>query len=98
MSRNLSLPFFPIPPGQYDPQYFATLVRNFAVYLDQIQQAGEGRLTGLVLTNLQVGDSGSEVGALFNDGGYVKVCESHSPHLGTNVMTGTVGAVTVVTS
>ena len=53
MSRNLTLPFFPIPPGQYDPQYFATLVRNFAVYLDQIQQAGEGRLTSLVLTNLQ---------------------------------------------
>jgi hypothetical protein len=98
MSRNLSLPFFPIPPGQYDPQYFSTLVRNFSVYLDQIQQAGEGRLTGLVLTNLQEGDSGLEVGALFKQNGFVKVCEINSPHLETNVGTTAVGLVTVTTS
>ena len=98
MSRNLTLPFFPIPPGQYDPQYFATLVRNFAVYLDQIQQAGDGRLTSLVLTNLQEGDSGLEVGALFKQNGFVKVCEINTPHLETNVGTSAVGTVTVVTS
>jgi hypothetical protein len=23
MSRNLTLPFFPLPPSQYDKQYFA---------------------------------------------------------------------------
>ena len=66
--------------------------------MDQIQQAGEGRLTSLVLTNLQEGDSGLEVGALFKQNGFVKVCEINTPHLETNVGTTAVGSVTVTTS
>ena len=98
MSRNLNLPFLPVPPGQYQQQYFATLVRNFAVYLEQIQNAGEGRATKFVLTNLQTDDQGLEVGGLFNVDGFIKIVESNRPHVGTNVGTSAVGSVTVTTT
>tara|TARA_Y100001973_G_C5201992_1_gene338552 strand:- start:367 stop:663 length:297 start_codon:yes stop_codon:yes gene_type:complete len=98
MSRNLVLPFFPIPPNEYEQQYFETLIRNFAVYLDQIQNPGEGRSSTFVMTNLQQNDSGLEVGSLFNHGGFVKISESHSPHVATNVGTTAVGSVTVTIS
>tara|TARA_R100000742_G_C4275836_1_gene96542 strand:- start:734 stop:1027 length:294 start_codon:yes stop_codon:yes gene_type:complete len=96
MSRNLVLPFFPIPPGQYDQQYFATLVRNFAVYLDQIQNPGEGRASSFVLTNLQTDDSGLEDGGLFAHDGFVKIPLSNRPHVRGSIGTGNVGSVTVV--
>ena len=51
MSRNLTLPFFAVPPGEYRQQYFAELVRSFTVYLAQQQNPGQGRNTELVLTN-----------------------------------------------
>ena len=98
MSRNLNLPFFPIPPSQYEQQYFSTLVRNFAIYLDQIQQAGEGRATNFVLTNLQTDDQWLEVGGLFNVDGFIKITEANRPHVGTNIGTTSVGTVTIVTS
>jgi len=67
MSRNLILPFFPVPPEQYDQQYMEEIVRSFSTYLTQMQNPGEGRHTELVLTNLQTHDQGLEVGALFID-------------------------------
>ena len=30
MSRNLTLPYFAVPPGEYNQQYFAELVRSFS--------------------------------------------------------------------
>jgi hypothetical protein len=36
MSRNLVRPFFPIPPQQYEMQYFAEIVRSFSTYLEQM--------------------------------------------------------------
>ena len=66
MSRNLVLPFFPVAPAEYDQQYFAEVVRSFSVYLDQMQNPGEGRNTFSVFTNLQTDDSGLEPGAIFN--------------------------------
>lgn len=98
MSRNLVLPFFPIPPGQYDQQYFTTLVRNFAVYLDQIQNPGEGRASTFVLTDLQNDNQGLEIGGLFNHGGFVKITEANTPHVRTNVGTTAVGSVSVTTT
>ena len=98
MTRNLKQPFLPIPPSQYQQQYFDTLIRNFAVYLDQIQQPGEGRGTGLVLTNLQTNDLGLEVGELFNWDGYIKITQANVVHLSSNVATTAVGTVTVTIS
>jgi hypothetical protein len=98
MSRNLVKPFFAVPPDQYDRSYFANLVRSFAVYLDQIQNPGEGRNTFIVLTALQTDDVGLEPGALFQSGGFVKVTEQFSPHVRGSAVTVSVGSVTVATS
>ena len=98
MSRNLTLPYFAIPPGEYNQQYFAELVRSFSVYLTNQQNPGEGRHTQLVLTNLQTDDSGLETGALLQQDGFVKIALINSPHVRGSAGTGTVGTVTVTTS
>lgn len=96
-SRNVPKPFFPVPPQQYTRQYMAELVRAFSVYLEQVQNPGEGRATFMVLTNLQTTDFGLEPGALFQQGGFVKVTQANTPHVGGLSATGSVGAVTVTT-
>ena len=80
MSRNLVLPFFPVPPEQYDQQYMEEVMRAFSVYMTQVQNPGEGRNTELVLTNLQLDDQG-----LVADASNVR----------GNSATGSVGSVTV---
>ena len=103
MSRNLVRPFFPIPPQEYDQTYFDEVIRSFAVYLDQMQNPGEGRNTALVLTNLQTDDQGLEAGSLYqgvnSDGlmGYVKITLADISSLRGNSVTGSVGSVTVTT-
>jgi hypothetical protein len=98
MSRNLNLPFFPIPPDTYDKNYFDSLVRNFAIYLDQMQQPGEGRATGFVFTNLQDDDQGLETNAIFKYDGYVRISTLNSVFLGGLESTSSVGTVTVTTT
>jgi hypothetical protein len=98
MSRNLNLPFFPIPPSAYDQAYFAEVIRSYSIYLQNMQNAGEGRNTFTVFTDLQTDDSGLEVGAVFNHGGYLKVAEANTPHARGSAGTGAVGSVTVTTS
>ena len=98
MSRNLILPFFAVPPAEYDQQYFANLTRSFAVYMEQQQNPGEERATRLTLTNLQTDDSGLETGALFQQDGFVKITLGNSPHVRGSTGTGGVGTVTVTTS
>ncbi len=98
MSRNLILPFFAVPPAQYDQQYFANLTRSFAVYMEQQQNPGEERATRLTLTDLQTDDSGLETGALFQQGGFVKVTLGNTPHVRGSTGTGGVGTVIVVTT
>jgi hypothetical protein len=98
MSRNLVKPFFPVPPGQYFQPYFAELVRAFSVYLEQIQNPGEGRNTFTVFTNLQTDDVGLEPGSVFNHGGYLKVSELNTPHVRGSGAVGQVGSVTVNTT
>ena len=95
MSRNLTIPYFPIPPDLYDRAYFVEVTRSFSTYVDQIQNPGEGRSTGLVLTNLQSDDSGLETGAVFQQSGFLKITLVNSPHVRGFAATGGVGAVTV---
>jgi hypothetical protein len=73
MSRNLTLPFFPVPPSEYSQQYMAELARAFSVALQQMQNPGEGRNTTLVLTNLPTSASGLESGSVWNDSGTLKI-------------------------
>jgi hypothetical protein len=49
-SRNSPVPYFPIPPAQYDPQYFAEVVRAFTVFAQQTTNPGPFRATELTLT------------------------------------------------
>ena len=98
MSRNLTLPFFAVPPIQYEQQYFANLTRSFAVYMEQQQNPGEERATRLTLTDLQTDDSGLETGALFQQDGFVKITQPNTPHVGGLSTTGAVGSVTVSTT
>jgi hypothetical protein len=97
MSRNLVLPFFPVAPSEYNQQYLEEIVRSFSVYLEQMQNPGEGRHTQLVLTNLQTDDSGLETGALFQQAGFVKIVLIDTPHVRGSSATGSVGTVTVST-
>ena len=97
MSRNLTRPFFPLPPSTYQQGYFTEVVRSFSNYIEQMQNPGEGRNTFMVLTNLQTDDSGLETGALFQQGGFVKITLTDMPHVRGSSATGSVGAVTVTT-
>ena len=104
MSRNLVLPFFPIPPEEYSHEYMSEIMRSFTVYLTQMQNPGAGRNTGAVLTNLQTDDQGLEVGELFNyrdaSGmmGFIKIAVEDTSNLRGNTATTGVGAVTVTIS
>tara|TARA_R110001632_G_scaffold17086_1_gene54530 strand:+ start:1023 stop:1316 length:294 start_codon:yes stop_codon:yes gene_type:complete len=97
MSRNLVLPFFAVAPAEYSQSYLNEIVRSFATYLEQMQNPGEGRHTFMVLTNLQTDDSGLETGALFQQGGFVKVTLIDMPHVRGSSATGSIGTVTVTT-
>lgn len=98
MSRNLPLPYFPIPPQDYQQRYFAEVIRAFSVFAEQQQNPGEGRNTFTVFTALQTDDQGLEVGALFEQDGFVKITKANTPHVGGLAATGGVGAVTVTTT
>lgn len=73
MSRNLPLPYLPVPPAEYDQRYFAELVQSIAIYMQQERNPGEGRFTKVVLTDLPTSATGLESGTLWNDSGTVKV-------------------------
>ena len=98
MSRNLNLPYFPIPPDEYSQQYFAELVRSYSTYLQNMQNPGEGRNTFTVFTNLESDDSGLEDGAVFEHDGQLRVPLAHSPYVRGSQATMAVGTVTVTIS
>ena len=97
MSRNLNLPFLPVPPAEYQQPYLAEIVRALSVYMQNERNPGEGRNTFTVFTDLQTNDVGLEPGSVFNHGGYLKVSELNTPHVQGSSATGAVGSVTVST-
>ena len=50
MSRSIPIPYFPVPPAQYERQYFAELTRSFSTYALQMNAPGPLRATELTLT------------------------------------------------
>jgi hypothetical protein len=97
MSRNLPLPFLPVPPAEYDQSYLSEVVRAISVYMQNERNPGEGRNTFTVFTNLATNDVGLEPGTVFNHGGYLKVSELNTPHVQGSSATSAVGSVTVST-
>ena len=73
MSRQLVPPQFPLPPEEYDRQYFDEMVRSLTQLVIQLQNTGELRGTKITLTNLPTSPTGLESGALYNDSGTVKI-------------------------
>tara|TARA_R100001440_G_scaffold21600_2_gene35535 strand:+ start:322 stop:549 length:228 start_codon:yes stop_codon:yes gene_type:complete len=73
MSRELVPPQFPLPPEEYDRQYFDEMVRSLTQLVVQLQNPGELRGTKITLTQLPTSPAGLEPGALYNDSGTVKV-------------------------
>jgi hypothetical protein len=98
MSRNLPLPFLPVPPTEYDQSYLSEIVRAISVYMQNERNPGEGRNTFTVFTNLATDDVGLEPGAVFDHGGYLKVSKLNTPHARGSAGTGAVGLVTVTTT
>ena len=94
MSRNLARPYFSVPPMQYSARYFHDVIRSFSVYLEQVQNPGEGRYTNVVLTEVPDSDIGIAPGTLFHNEGVLHVSLTHFARpLGVSA-TGTVGSVT----
>ena len=54
MPSNSPAPFFPTPPGEYNRQYMAQLVRAFSVFVQQVNNPGDAIFTTLKLTALPV--------------------------------------------
>lgn len=70
---QLPPPRLPEAPQQYDVRYMADLLRALESFISQERTAGELRATKITLTDLPTSSSGLETGALFNDGGTVKI-------------------------
>lgn len=52
MTTSNPAPFFPTPPGEYNRQYMAQLVRSFSVFVQQVNNPGDAIFTTLRLTSL----------------------------------------------
>ena len=54
MPSSSPAPFFPTPPGEYNRQYMAQLVRAFSVFVQQANNPGDAIFTSLTLTALPI--------------------------------------------
>jgi hypothetical protein len=96
MASNVPAPFFPTPPEGYNRQYMAQVVRAFSVFVQQVNNPGDAIYTNLQLTNLPTNDQGLQTGALFQQGGFVKITQANAPHVAGVSGTSVLGTVTVV--
>ena len=96
MPSNVPAPFFPTPPGEYNRQYMAQVIRAFAVFVQQVNNPGDAVYSNLRLTNLPTNDQGLPTGALFQHDGFVKITQANTPHVAGVSGTSVLGTVTVV--
>jgi hypothetical protein len=98
-TRQVPAPLFPHPPTEYQQQYFADIVRSFAVFVEQQRNPGEARATKMTMTALPSDtDIGLETGALFEVDGFIKITKANAPHPQGNGSTTTLGSVSVTIS
>lgn len=72
-SNEIAPPRLPEPPQEYSVSYMQDLVRALEIFIEQERNPGQLRGTKITLTNLPTSATGLETGALYNDGGTVKV-------------------------
>lgn len=49
-SQNTPIPYFPLPPREYDVRYFSEILRSFTIFAQQVTNPGPGRFTEITLT------------------------------------------------
>jgi len=72
-SNEIAPPRLPEAPQEYSVSYMQDLIRALEVFIEQERNPGQLRGTTITLTNLPTSATGLESGALYNDGGTVKV-------------------------
>ena len=72
-SNEIAPPRLPEPTPEYSASYMQDLIRALEVFIEQERNPGQLRGTTITLTNLPTSATGLETGALYNDGGTVKV-------------------------
>lgn len=102
MSQNirLSLPVMPDPPrdGQYSLSWANNIVRAWRIFTEIYGNPGDGRMTTLVLTDLQEGGYNLEAGSLFRLGNDVKIVNQGDAFTQGSSVAVAIGTVTVSTS
>ena len=97
-SRQLTRVYFPNPPAEYQQDTIAAIQEAYETLIRQIQNPGDVRATEITLTNVQRGgDSGLEVGAVYEKDGFLKITLANSPNPAGVSGSGVVGSVTVNT-
>lgn len=98
VTRINNLPFFAIPPKEYDQKYLADVIRAFSTFMRQVQNPGEGRATTIVLTTLQTNDYGLEPGTIFVVDGQLRIPMPNMPYVVGLGASASVGSVSVTTT
>jgi len=96
-SRNLTRPYFPRAPLQYQQAHQAEIQRAFELFIRQIQNPGDARYTTLTLTDIASSDYGLAPGDVFEQDGFLKITKSNTPHPSGVSGTMALGTVTVST-
>ena len=66
-------PTIPLPPSNYDVQYFNQLVRVLNIYFNQAGSTTPVVFDSITLTNLPTSSAGLPSGAVWNDSNTLKV-------------------------
>ena len=93
--RSFRSPPLPLPPLNYDAQYFNQLIKVLQVYFTQLDSQNPLHLDGLVLTDLTDNPIGLPNFSLYRDGNNVKILlPGDAVVAGSSATTG-LGSVTV---
>lgn len=60
MANQVTLPYFPNAPTQYDQRYLTEVVRAFSLYVQQVQNPGTAVFSTLNLLNLPTYESNDQ--------------------------------------
>jgi hypothetical protein len=75
MANNNNVPnsVLPLPPLEYDTQYFNSLVRQLNYIIQQQANPGQMRGATLTLTNLPTSAAGLPSGSIWNNAGILNI-------------------------
>ena len=71
--KQFTAPTLPLPPGNYDAQYFNQLVRVLNIYFQQAGSTTPVVFDSITLTNLPTSSAGLPSGAVWNDANVLNI-------------------------